>query len=340
MRLAQQALHWALSAPMFVKILGIGVLASTVFGVTTLLARQAAYGLALSILAAAALSGVLAHLVAMPLHQLRNAARRVGEGDFDVRAKPLCDDEIGQLAWAFNHMAQRLGEYRHQVEEKELARRLLLQQLVDTQEEERKHIARELHDQLGQSLMALLLWVQSECQAGGADSEFCRTLEEKIRQLADEIHRLAWGMRPSILDDYGLDQALARYLQELSEQSGVTIDYQSTAPPDSPRLPDRLEVALYRIVQEALTNVLRHAQATRASVVLLRQHGDVTLLVEDNGCGFNPAALARNGRLGLTGIRERAALFGGVCTVESEPDHGTTIRVRIPLGEESCLSVC
>ncbi len=91
-------------------------------------------------------------------------------------------------------------------------------------------------------------------------------------------------------------------------------------------------------MQEAITNVVRHAKASRASVVLLRTREDVTVLVEDDGCGFDPATPPAKPRLGLTGIRERATLFGGVCTVESEPGHGTTIRIKIPLDEKLCLS--
>ena len=342
----ERLLAWLLAFPMFVKILGISVLSLTVFALGDhLVARRSThidgwtlFVLAVSLAVAAGLAALLAHLVSRPIHRLAEAAHGIGRGDFDVRAAAICDDEIGHLAAAFNDMAQRLAEYRRQVLETDRDRRRLIQRIVDSQEEERKRIARELHDQVGQSLMALLLWVQSDCQFRQSPASFCPQLEGKIRELADEIHRLSWGMRPSILDHYGLDTALARYLEEISRKTSIKIDYQSNGPTDAGRLPDRLEVSVYRVVQEAITNVVRHAKARRASVVLLRTRKDVTVLVEDDGCGFDPATLSARPRLGLTGMRERATLFGGVCTVESEPGHGTTIRIKIPLDEETCLS--
>lgn len=305
------------------------------------LTRLIVVGLIPCLLLAAGLAALLAHLVTRPIERLVQAANRIGEGNFDVRADAICNDEIGHLAGAFNHMAERLGQYQQKVQQQERARQRLMERIVDSQEEERKHISRELHDEVGQSLMALLLLVQGECRYSQSADACCPVIERKIRQLAEEIHRLARGMRPSILDDYGLDSALASYLDEISRKSGIAIDYQSHFPSEAPRLPDRLEVTLYRIVQEAITNVLRHARATRASVVILRQQDDVMILVEDDGCGFDPAASEpqAESRLGLTGIKERAALFGGVCTVESEPGRGTTVRVKIPLREEElCLS--
>lgn len=309
---------------------------------TAELTRLVFVGLAPGLLLAAGMAALLAHLVTRPIERLVQAANHIGDGKFDVRAEALCNDEVGHLAGAFNHMADRLAAYRHEVEEHERARQRLLQRIVDSQEEERKRISLELHDEVGQSLMALLLMVQGNRHRDPTTSDFDCTLEKKIRQLAEEIHRLARGMRPSVLDHYGLDSALASYLDEVSRQSGVEIDYQSHGSSGAPRLPDRLEVTLFRIVQEAITNVQRHSRATRASVVILRQRNDVTVLVEDNGCGFEPRPPEppMEPRLGLTGIQERAALFDGVCTVESEPGRGTTLRVRIPLREEElCLSV-
>jgi signal transduction histidine kinase len=342
-------IRWALSVPMFIKILGIGVLVVLVFAALTawylhdqarLELFQMAVGAGVCLLISAGMAALLARLVTRPINRLVAAVNRIGEGDFHVRAEVDYHDEIGQLAQAFNRMAEHLEQYRAQVEDKERARQRLIERIVDAQEEERRHIARELHDQVGQSLMALLLAVQSGCQHRDAPDRYCPQVESKIRELSEEIHRLAWGMRPSILDDYGLESALERYLDQVGQQSKLNIDYQPTSPPDSSRLPDRLEVTLYRIVQEAITNVIRHAKAKNVSVVILRQRDAVTLLIEDDGRGFAPAGNDVAGsRLGLTGMQERAALYGGECIVESEPGRGTTIRVKIPLSEEqACLS--
>jgi signal transduction histidine kinase len=142
-------------------------------------------------------------------------------------------------------------------------------------------------------------------------------------------------MRPPILDDFGLDSALERLVEELSDYSGVAIDYQYTSPPDSVRLPSRVEVTLYRIAQEAITNVVRHSKSDRASLVVLQQHDDVVLLVEDHGCGFEPAEVrgGNGAHLGIMGMKERATLLGGTCAVESVPGTSTTVRIRIPIVE-------
>ena len=230
-------------------------------------------------------------------------------------------------------MAEALNQYQREAQEKEKARVSLIERIVQVQEEERKSISRELHDHLGQSLLAMLLQVQSiRSQAGFPDPAY-ENVENSVRQAIDEVHRLAWGMRPSILDDYGLDSALARHIEEVSRHFEMEIDYSFSSPPDLERLPGRIEVCLFRIAQEAITNVHRHAAASHASVVVLRQLHDITLLVEDNGQGFNLSMLdeKRDECMGLIGMKERVALLGGRVTIESVPGDGTTIRVRIPL---------
>jgi len=239
-------------------------------------------------------------------------------------------------------MAEALQKYRREVQEKEAARLSLIEKIVLAQEEERKSIARELHDELGQSLLALLLTIQSMPDGGAFSERLRRDLEGKIGDLVDEAHRLAHGMRPSILDDYGLDSALMRYVEEVSGRFKTAIDYQYISPSESDRLPARVEVTLYRIAQEAITNIVRHAHAGRASVVLLRRDSAITLLVEDDGVGFDVASVQGNGAttcLGLIGMKERATLLGGDFAVESVPGSGATIRVRIPLdGDKECRS--
>lgn len=284
----------------------------------------------------AGLALLLTYILTHPIHHLVRAAKRVRSGDFQARSEIFSADEIGRLAVAFNQMAESLQRYRREVQEKEQTRLSLIEQIVRTQEEERKSISRELHDQLGQSLLALLLTVQSLSKEPQTPEGACRDVENRIRQLIEEVRRLAWGMRPSILDDYGLDSALARHVADISDHFKLPIDYQYSRSPGLDRLPGQIEVALYRIAQEAITNIVHHACASRASAVVLQRGDEVTLLVEDNGGGFDSEAVRRRGagRLGLTGMKERAALLGGTCAVESAPQHGTTIRVRIPLQED------
>jgi signal transduction histidine kinase len=319
-----------------VGTLQLGVLDSMVTKELSSLTRSVLWSLVFCLALAAVLALALTHLLTRPINRLVQVANRIREGDFEARAEVRGPDEIGHLAAAFNQMAEGLQNYRREVQEKEKARLSLLDRIVQAQEEERKSIARELHDHLGQSLMAILLGIQSQCEKSATCTMPCRKTEQPIRQLIEEVQRMAWGMRPSILDDYGLDSALARHIEEVTTHSGFPIDYQYTCPSGLGRLPSRVEITLFRVAQEAITNILRHAQAGRASVVVLQQRNDVTLLVEDNGRGFDPTSAQKKGYacLGLTGMRERAALLGGTCAVESVPGKGTTIRVRIPLREE------
>lgn len=246
------------------------------------------------------------------------------------------DDEIGRLATSFHSMSHSLRDYCKVLEEKEKVRLSLLERLVHTQEEERRKISRELHDQLGQSLSALLLDFQRHSPEIGERCEIppevAASLERRIRELIDEVHHLAWEMRPSILDDYGLNSALQRYIEEVAKNSQIQVDYQHLSP-NGGRLPNWVEVTLYRVAQEAITNVIRHSSATRASVVLMEQASEVMLLVEDNGVGFNPPEVQSGSRggLGLRGMQERVSLCHGKLAIESMPQKGTTIRVKIPL---------
>jgi signal transduction histidine kinase len=283
---------------------------------------------------------LLSHLfLTQPIYHLVRAAERVARGDFQARARAPSADELGQLGTAFNRMTESLVRYRAEVEEKEKARLALLDMLVQAQEDERKKIARELHDQLGQSLAALLLFIESGIPASDVPEKTRAELVGRLRELSAEVHRLAWGMRPSILDDYGIDKALARYVAEMAAASGVAIDYQYSSGPGLERLPDRTEIALYRIVQEAVTNIVSHSRAGHASIVVLHRPRGVTLVIEDDGRGFDVEEAMRGRRLGLTGMRERASLLGGECTIRSRPGEGATIRVMIPLGGgESCPS--
>jgi PAS domain S-box-containing protein len=218
-------------------------------------------------------------------------------------------------------------------EEVKRVREKSMAQVISYQEDERKRIARELHDQVCQSLSALLLEMQAH---GGIDEslrELQRGCEIRIRSLIDEVRRMAGELRPTILDDYGLEMALARHIEALSSRVGLMIDYQYLSHPDCrKRLPAPIEVGLYRVALEALDNIVTHASASRASVIILRQHSKLMLLIEDDGCGFDYPAIRKDldRCLGLIGMEERIALMGGTLRVESMPQKGTTVRAEIP----------
>jgi signal transduction histidine kinase len=155
-----------------------------------------------------------------------------------------------------------------------------------------------------------------------------------------EIHDLALELRPTALDDLGLEAALQNYAEEWSERAGVEVDFHLVSQVQT-RLPTPVETALYRVALEALANVHRHAHATRVSLVLQKSDEHVSVVIEDNGMGFDPDAPPPAGtvtRLGILGMRERLALVGGTLTVESSPGKGTTIIARVPLAEEGAGS--
>jgi PAS domain S-box-containing protein len=240
------------------------------------------------------------------------------------------DERTAELA-AVNATLKAEIEGHKQAQE---ARMQLLQQLVSAQERERQRIARELHDQMGQHLAALILGLNALKDAV-AEAPAARDRLQQMLQLAGligkEIHHLALELRPTALDDLGLHTTLVNYVEEWSERSNVEVDFHSTGL-DGQRAPPQIETALYRIVQEGLTNVLKHAQARHVSLILQRSAGQVLAILEDDGQGFDVDGKTNPvGRLGLLGMRERVDLVGGTLTIESTPGKGTTIFVRIPL---------
>ncbi len=296
--------------------------------------RSVLVALGLCIVIGQSLALFLTNILNHPIRQLVLATNSIGAGELSARAEVLSGDEIGELALAFNRMAQALERNRRLIEEREAARVQLVHRIIHSQEDERKRIARELHDELGQSLSALLLAVTTEDSLGDACIRHRKKLESRILELIEKSRRMAWNLRPSILDDYGLDSALSRHVQEVSRLSGIKIDYQLVPPGNIPRLERGIEVVLYRIAQEALTNLTRHSAASRASVVLIRSPASVILLVEDDGKGFDMNRIEQrgpSGTLGLLGMKERTLLFEGQLDIESAPGKGTTVRATIPL---------
>jgi signal transduction histidine kinase len=223
----------------------------------------------------------------------------------------------------------------------EEAHRQVLRRLSQAQETERGRISRELHDRLGQELTALKLGMQLLRKQGPLPAAHQQTIarqEAVVDRLMRDIHRLAWELRPPVLDDLGLHLALQRYTTEWSQNSGVIVDFHANGA-DAQRLPAEFETALYRVAQEALTNVLRHAGADRVSVLFERRPGSVSLIIEDNGRGFETAGLTQTpnpqAKLGLLGMQERLTLAGGTLQIESSPGAGTTLFARLPLAPPS-----
>jgi signal transduction histidine kinase len=205
----------------------------------------------------------------------------------------------------------------------------VLRRVVAAQELERKRLARELHDETGQALTSILLGLRTVEETGSEDAR--RAALASLREMAvatlQDVRRLAVELRPKALDDFGLVPAIQRLTEGFREQTAIQIDFEARL---ADRLPGELETSLYRIVQEALTNVVKHARARHVSVLLTRKDSRVAVVIEDDGRGFAPE-LATDEGLGLIGMRERLALLDGVLTVESSPGAGTTLVAEVPI---------
>ena len=275
-------------------------------------------------------SALLTWILTRPILNLAQAAQAVGRGDLTQRVPRWANDEIGDLAVSFNSMTQALAKAEGERAEREQLRARYVSGVIAAQEEERKRIARELHDSTSQSLTSLMVGLRSLSDV--CNSPAAKQRAEELRGVTahtlDEVHNLAVQLRPSVLDDVGLPAALERCMNDYQIRYNLIIDLVVRGL-ESARLPAEVETTLYRMVQEGLTNVARHAQAKTASVMIERRDGIVRAIIEDDGRGFKMSA-AHN-RLGLYGIRERAELLGGKLTIESGEGKGTSLFVEIPV---------
>jgi signal transduction histidine kinase len=282
-------------------------------------------------LAGIAAASLLTWLLTRPILDLVHTTREVGAGDLSARATHWADDEIGSLSVAFNRMVEDLEANRETIAENEAARGRLLEQLIDAQEEERKRLARELHDTVGQALSSLMVGMAVLTKSSTDETVVAK--REELHSLAGEtleqVRQLGRELRPSALDDLGLAAALDRYSQDfgiLNPQ--VSVDLHVDLPT---RLPSATETNLYRIVQEGMTNAARHSSAGSLSVLITRRNGLVKAIIDDDGHGFDPDAARRAGQsVGIHGMQERAELIGGRMTIESGRD-GTTVFVEVPV---------
>lgn len=278
----------------------------------------------------------LTHVITRPISTMVDATRAVARGDLSVQAPVWARDEIGALGGAFNRMVADLARARAEVQRKEELRAQLLHQVITAQEEERKRIARELHDQTGQQLTSLLVGLTVIEGMNDIDTARAQVaaLKAQVGGTLDDVRALARELRPSVLDDMGLVDALERQTRDYARRFRLVADFQ-TVGFNGQRLAPEIETALYRIVQEALTNVARHAEASSVSLLLEHRDTSVLAIIDDNGKGFPSdeflQTAARERHLGLFGMQERAALLGGQFTIESEAGKGTTVFVEIPL---------
>jgi PAS domain S-box-containing protein len=267
------------------------------------------------------------------------AAEGRSSGVFESQLSARCGGkEVALRAFAVATPWKGSGSVRWQFEDISLrkhadrTRRDLLRRLVTLQENERRRISREIHDQLGQELTALNLGLkslESEIPEGSAGRRRLRELQDSVDRLGRQTHDMAFDLRPAALDDLGLRAAIHELIRRWSLRVGIPADFHFGSTGNG-RVSSDVESAVYRVVQEALTNVAKHSNATSVSVIV--EHGDSHLmaLVEDDGKGFDPELPESASRLGLLGMYERLSLVGGSLQVESSPGSGTTVRARVP----------
>lgn len=274
-------------------------------------------------------NAVIIKLALEPLRLLKDTADAVQAGDLDARVpvSQLADREMRQMTLATNAMLDRLADYRHRL--RDVAARAL-----NAAEEERRRIALELHDDASQRLAAILMRLRLARGIQDADTKdaILEEIRRELAEAADGLRRYAQGLRPPALDELGLGPAIESHVRHISEAAVAPVEVK-TAGVGRLESPEA-ELALYRIVQEAITNALRHSGARRVRVNLERCDGVVVATVSDDGIGFDVEGVMGNPRrdhgLGLFGMRERAEYVGGRVEVDSQPRKGTTVRVAVP----------
>lgn len=283
------------------------------------------------------INSILLRAALLPLDRLIATAQSFRAGDVTARVprSSLHDPETDELADTLNYILDALEERATTIERYTAQLEALSAKVMSAQEEERKRIARELHDETGQALTSLVLGLRALHTTTSLEEAHQRTEEllAQARQALDGVHRLALELRPSTLDDLGLVPALRQCTSDFSRNLRIPINFEARG--FRGRLQPHVEIALYRIVQEALTNIAKHAQATQISVTLEHNGESVRAMVTDNGRGFDLKAILDSGDLdrglGLFGMQERASLLGGSFTIDTDLGRGTSICVEVPL---------
>jgi signal transduction histidine kinase len=300
-----------------------------------------------------AVNALMNRLVVTRLERMVEAIKQFARGDLSTRVRVESGDEIGVLAGSFNQMAVGLAEkaqleqkvlerteelerLNEELRRKEAVRGQLLSKLITVQEEERKRIARDLHDQLGQALSAMTMGMEAAEHSLPPEMEGLRERLLRAKTLAtralEQTHELILDLRPIVLDDLGLVAAMRSYAGEHLSPRGVEV--QVTQRGAARRLPPELEIALFRMVQEAINNIANHAAARHAKISIDFREAGVQLDVEDDGRGFDSATMleSSNGErgFGLLGMKERAILAEGTLDIDSQAGRGTRISIWIP----------
>lgn len=273
-----------------------------------------------------------------PMEALQRTVERIDRGDTAVRApvEEIGDPQLQRFAHALNTMLERLTAHTRMLEFSRAQLRRLSGRVLSAQEDERKRIARELHDDTSGSLARVLLNIET-CE--DALPEEWSEMREKMRgtrrlaeQTLENVRKMIFDLRPTVLDDLGLAAAVRWYAKNNLEPAGIQVRFEASN--NLGRASPTVETAMFRIAQEAINNIIRHAHARHARIQLTREQSKWVLMVQDNGRGFDTRAATEadvSHRWGLFGVQERVELLGGTFNVDSRVGEGTSLRVEIPV---------
>jgi signal transduction histidine kinase len=303
----------------------------TLFGNVWLILLFSSVGILITLL----VNRVIIQNALRPLHELGDAIEQVHSGQITVpdTIKNYKDPDIRRLVIAIDDMLSRIAFHNNQL-------RAISERAINAQESERVRIARSLHDDTAQSISMLIIHLERLGHLIPEDApeitRYITDAQNVATKLLENLRKIIWDLRPSILDDLGLVSAIRWFARSNLEKVGVRVDF--SAGSEVIRLPSHLETMLFRIAQEAISNILRHAHAGKVSIRLWMADASLWLEIKDDGCGFDIEKVSGDAldrkRLGLLGIQERASLVGGEFSIESAEGVGTCLQVHIPLPEE------
>jgi len=322
------------SAPIFdgkAGVVHVGLSEQRLQGISNHLTQQIILTTAIIILLGMFAAFGITWILTRPILALVTTAQAIGAGDLNARAPVMVDDEIGELALAFNHMVDDLQASQQALREKEIARAKLLEKLITVQEEERKRIARELHDGIGQELISLMVTMKVATRLQNVNALHEKNSEQRksVVQILEQVRLLSRELRPSALDDLGVEAALRVFIDEFAQlYPQVKVDLHCEL---SNRPSPTIEITLYRTIQESMLNAARHSGGDTISVLVSQRKHTILAIIEDNGGGFDVEAERRSGRsMGLHAMYERVDLVNGNISIESSVD-GVSVYVEVPV---------
>ena len=330
---------WDIAAPIFdgrAGVARVGFSEASIQRTVNLVTTQLLLATLLVSTIGVAASIFLTYILTRPILALGQAARAVGQGDFDQQVDRWANDEIGEMSDSFNKMVANLRLAAEEHREREHLRAELVERVISAQEQERKRIARDLHDQTSQALVSLIVQLKLVESALNkkARTQALQSLREQLRTTLGDVRRMAYDLRPGVLDDLGLAQAIQWFADQCRQNNNLQISIMVDA--DCDLLPAHAATAVYRVAQESLSNIIKHSRATHVWVTLRKAPEGFELEVRDNGIGFDTAQKRNTGEgLGLFGMQERVQLLGGEFTLDSAPGAGTCLCASVPFLKES-----